>query len=228
MKWLKVTGGATKALAEISMTGYDVKYLGGMLERVSKGATGALGRIEMAGYNADKFPDMVEKIAKGTTSALGEIKMKGFDDEQLSAVLDKATGGIMDGMAHIKMNGYDSTKAKSMITKASSGAISGLGEAGNKMNIRAEFWEKSAEKISQGITDRVKGIKNVKDFECDKTCMEEARNASNKATEAISAPGFDRAKFQEKTNEKITIENMKEREAPKANWEEKRMPSPAR
>ena len=40
----KVTSGATKALGNISMSGYDSGDLSGMMEKVTAGATKSLGK----------------------------------------------------------------------------------------------------------------------------------------------------------------------------------------
>ena len=86
-----MTAGATGALGNISMTGYDSADLSGMMEKVTAGATGALGKISMTGYDSSDLTGMMEKVTAGATGALGNIS-----DDRLLFRQSHLNGGKSD------------------------------------------------------------------------------------------------------------------------------------
>jgi hypothetical protein len=124
----KVTAGATGALGNISMTGYDSSDLSGMMEKVTAGATGALGNISMTGYSSDNLSSMMEKVTAGATGALGSIVMTGYSSDNLSGMMEKVTAGATGALGMITMVGYDSSDLSGMVTKIASGATGALGK----------------------------------------------------------------------------------------------------
>jgi len=124
----KVTSGATGALGKISMTGYDAAALTGMMEKVTAGATGALGRISMTGYSSENLTGMMEKVTAGATGALGNISMTGYSSDNLSSMVAKVTAGATGALGNISMTGYTSADLTGMVTKITSGATGALGK----------------------------------------------------------------------------------------------------
>jgi len=122
----KVTAGATGALGNISMDGYDSADLTGMMEKVTAGATGALGEIEMDGYDYNDLSGMVEKITSGATESLSKIDMEGYSSDDITNLTSTITTSTTNSLGNIKMDGFDKDNIPTDITNSvTSGSNSG-------------------------------------------------------------------------------------------------------
>jgi hypothetical protein len=77
------------------------------MENITSGATGALGNIFMTGYNSDDLSGMVTKITSGATGALGDISMEGYSSDNVSAFTTTITNSVTSSLGNITMSGYN-------------------------------------------------------------------------------------------------------------------------